>query len=472
MRGDRRIGVNRGRLWVWALASLVIGATPAQAADKSKPEPSIWERETLTGDWGGARTTLKDKGIDVTLGYIGETFAVLSGGINRRASYEGRFELTLDADWQKLIGWTGAKTHVTVYQIHDSGHNVFDNVGSIADPSYIDALPTTRLFTAWYEQAFGERVSLRIGQLAADDEFMLSPTVGGYVNGAEDTSYGGLLNAIFGWAGILGPNMINGGPVYPLAAPGARLSLKPADNVTLLAAVFAGDPAGANCTDDPQVCNRYGTTFSFSGGSLWMGEAQYRLAGNLPGVYKLGAWYATTDFADQHYGLDAAGAVLSLADPAAVAPLNHRGNWGLYAMGDQMVARLGKEGSVSVFLRGGVSPADRSLISFYVDGGVGIKGALPKRPNDMFTLGIAYSKISPDAAALDRDIAALAPPYPVRDEEVVFEMTYAAQLAPWWVVQPDLQYIVHPGGNVPDPNNPAITVANAFIVGIRSTIKF
>jgi porin len=90
----------------------------------------------------------------------------------------------------------------------------------------------------------------------------------------------------------------------------------------------------------------------------------------------------------------------------------------------------------------------------------------------MFTLGIAYSKISPDAAALDHDTLAIAPPFPVRDEEVVLEMTYAAQIAPWWIVQPDLQYIVHPGGNVPNPNNPTAAIGNAFIAGIRSTIKF
>src|ERR1035438_10031162 len=47
----------------------------------------------------------------------------------------------------------------------------------------------------------------------------------------------------------------------------------------------------------------------------------------------------------------------------------------------------------------------------------------------------------------------IAPPYPIRDQEVVFEMTYAAQIAPWWIVQPDLQYLVHPGGNVPNPND-------------------
>jgi porin len=31
---------------------------------------------------------------------------------------------------------------------------------------------------------------------------------------------------------------------------------------------------------------------------------------------------------------------------------------------------------------------------------------------------------------------------------MVIEMTYQAQLKPWWVLQPDLQYVINPGGGV------------------------
>jgi len=64
------------------------------------------------------------------------------------------------------------------------------------------------------------------------------------------------------------------------------------------------------------------------------------------------------------------------------------------------------------------------------------------------------------------------PPYPIRDEEVVLELSYQAQIAPWRTVQLNLQYIVHLGGNVPDANELNTTVGNAFIAGIRSAIKF
>ncbi len=333
MRGSAKRAAVR-RFLMMTVAALAVGTSGAQAEEKAKAPPSIWEQDTLTGDWGGARTALKDKsGIDITLNYVNEVFAVLSGGLQRRASYEGRLEFSVDGNLEKMIGWSGGSSHVTVYQIHNSGRYVAENVGSIADPSNIDALPTTRLFTAWFQQnAFDDRFSLRLGQLAADDEFIGSPTAGG------------LLSGTFGWAGVLAANMTSGGPAYPLAAPGVRVQVKPTEQLTALAAVFAGDPAGRNCNDNPQVCNRHGTTFSFSGGALWMGELQYAVnqdkqSAGLPGVYKFGGWYATTGFADQHFGLDGAGNVVSLADPAAAAPLNHRGDWGLYAVADQMVWR-------------------------------------------------------------------------------------------------------------------------------------
>ena len=46
-----------------------------------------------------------------------------------------------------------------------------------------------------------------------------------------------------------------------------------------------------------------------------------------------------------------------------------------------------------------------------------------------------------------------------------------AQIAPWWIVQPDIQYIVHPNGGQ-NPDDPTLTLGHAFVAGIRSTIKF
>lgn len=450
-------------------AAVFLGALLSAGLDARAEEQGLWQREKLTGNWGGTRTALEEKGIEIGLNYIGEALSVARGGLKRDTTYEGRLDLNVNTDLEKLVGWTGGKTHVRVFQIHNSGRNAADNVGSIADPSNIDALPTTRLFTAWFQQEFGKAASIRVGQLAADDEFLVSNTAGGLINGT------------FGWATIMSANLPSGGPAYPLATPGARLQINPTDNISLLAAVFSGDPAGKRCYDldpetNPQACNKHGTTFSFSGGAFWMGEAQYQVNQDkkdkgLAAAYKIGAWYHTANFADQRFGVDASGKIVTLA----LLPdytLDHRGNWGVYGVIDQMIWR-GGERSVSVFARGGVSPSDRNLLSWYVDGGIGFKGLIPGRADDTLTFGVAHSKISKDAAALDRDTLVLGGlPYPIRNAETVFEVSYIIQIAPWWMVQPDLQYIVHPGGNVPDPDHPDRAVGNALVVGVRSTMTF
>ena len=464
--GHRMFGERQRRLLLAALTvSATIGASAARAQDAKVPT-SIWDQQTLTGDWGGERTALSNKGVTITVNSIDEILGVLSGGVRQQASYEGRTEFTLETDWEKLTGWAGATTRVTVFQIRNSGYDAADNVGSLADPSNIDALATTRLFTAWFQQnAAADRVSFRIGQLAADDEFMTSTTAGGLIGGT------------FGWPSGFASNLPSGGPAYPLATPGARLTLKPTDQLSLLAAVFSGNPAGADCTGLPQACDRYGTTFSFSGGAFAISELQYAVnqgkdAKGLAGVYKLGAWYHTADFADEHFGLTPAGTAVSLADTSMVSsPLFRQGNFAIYGVADQTVWQQ-NERSLSLFVRASGSPADRNLLSYYVDGGAGLTGLVPGREKDVLTLGFAYEQISRDAAALDQDILAISgPPYAVRDHELFFEASYTAQVAPWWMLQPDVQYFVHPNGGQ-NPTNPTLTIDHALLAGIRSTIKF
>ena len=452
------------------LAGSVAFAGPENVATDTSSSPaaqseSFWTRETLTGDWGGTRTALADHGVEIGLEYTGETLGVLSGGLERGTTYEGRADLSLDVDLDKLTGWQGATFHATFFNIHDSGRNAAENAGAIADPSNIDAYSTSRLFTAWLEQRFfDDRFSVRLGQLAADDEFLTSDTAGDLINGT------------FGWAGLLAANITNGGPAYPLATPGIRLQFKPSQDITLLAGAFSGDPAGQDCNGDAQKCNRYGTRFPIHKEKLFIGELQYGVnqsesSAGLPGVYKLGVWAANGNYADQRYGLNSAGASVPLADPSADGPRNHDGNWGVYGVVDQTVWR-GRRSSVSAFLRGGFSPSDRNLISYYVDGGIGWKGPLASRPEDVLTLGVAYARISNRAINADKDALRIqGSPYAVRDHEMVFELSYIAQLTPWWTIQPDIQYIVHPNGGQ-SPDDATQGLGHAFIAGLRTTIVF
>ena len=102
--------------------------------------------------------------------YIGDVIGSITGGINRGAIYEGRFDPAVDADFDKLIGWTGTKFHANIYQIHGRGLTR-NYIGNLATISEIEALPDTRLYEAYFEQSWGDKLSLRVGQQAADTEF-------------------------------------------------------------------------------------------------------------------------------------------------------------------------------------------------------------------------------------------------------------------------------------------------------------
>ena len=62
-------------------------------------------------------------------------------------------------------------------------------------------------------------------------------------------------------------------------------------------------------------------------------------------------------------------------------------------------------------------------------------------------------------------------PTAVRNYEAVLEATYSHQIARGWTVQPDIQYIMHPGGGASDPNSPSgQRIPDALVFGVRMTV--
>jgi porin len=189
---------------------------------------------------------------------------------------------------------------------------------------------------------------------------------------------------------------------------------------------------------------------------------------------KLGGWYHTADFSDLRR--DSLGR--SLADPASTGiAATHRGNFGFYLVADKMLWRRPDTATqgLAAFLRVGGAPADRNLISIEVDAGLTFKGLFPSRELDLLGAAVSYARIGNAGRRLERDeVLFTGIERPMRDYEMVFELTYQARIAPWWTLQPDLQLIFHPGGNIaaPPPSPPSRPIPNALVVGLRSAITF
>jgi porin len=158
-------------------------------------------------------------------------------------------------------------------------------------------------------------------------------------------------------------------------------------------------------------------------------------------------------------------------------PVQDRGNFGIYAIIDQMFWRVPgtTDQGLGIFARASVGPSDRNLISAYFDGGATYKGLFQGRENDTLGVGFGFTNISSRARALDRDaILFSGVDSPIRDYEAVVEVTYQAQITPTWMMQPVFQYIVHSGGHIPNPTNTSgsSAIPNAAVFGLRTMVKY
>src|SRR5580693_169624 len=145
--------------------------------------------------------------------------------------YSGRLSAIIDADLEKILGWSDATFHISGHQIHGPGLSA-NNLDNLLVVSGVEAQSSSRLFNVWIEQKFGKEVNLRVGQFSAGQEFMVSDFANLFVN------------ASFGWPGLASQDLPSGGSTYPEATPGVRLEIAPDDPLSVLVAVFDGNPAG------------------------------------------------------------------------------------------------------------------------------------------------------------------------------------------------------------------------------------
>ena len=429
------------------------------------PPGSIATSLPNNGDPGGIRKWLSERGLTYSFVLTSEGHANVSGGMRTGGVFQGKLETIIKADLEKLAGLKGLSFFTNSFEIHNTGGIRRDYIGSFNTVSNIEALATMRLSELWLEQKFAnDTFSIRFGQLAADAEFFIS-----------DISMPFMTSD---WPSITAQNLPSGAAAYPLATPGIRLRWDPNKNFSWLTALFNGDPAGPG-TDDPQSRNRYGLNFRVSDPPLLISEMQYRYnqekeATGLAGIWRIGFWHHFGEFNNQR--LDTTN--LSLANPLSTGvPKRMRGTDGVYGVVDHQIYRPAggdKDSGINVFGRVGYSAPDRNPAEFYLDGGILFSGFVPGRPDDKFGATFLYTKISRDAAALDREmIFYTGIPQPIRDYELNLMVMYQAQIVPGWTIQPAFHYVMHPGGHIPDPNSATnAAIKDAAVFSLRSVIIY
>lgn len=452
MNSKRADADRRGR--TVSLAALLLLTLLPSAQAQPAPGDDWLTRTTLTGDWNGARSALAAKGVRLDATWIADVMGNVAGGMRQGLGGDGELAITATLDLDTLVGWQGTQLVASLYWLQGNGLSA-DYVGNLLTVTNIELQPELRLGDLYLEHDSADGVwSLRLGQIGIDDDFAISPTAGLFVN------------STFGWPGLGAIDLPAGGPAEPLPTPGARLRWTPNASWSVQGAVFNGNPDGDTGNTD-------GLDFPLDNGVLAIAEITYTHTpkDGLTGLYRFGGWYLS----EGSTSLTTASNGLPLSAPGADAPLPLPGSYALYAIADQPLLKKG-DATLAGFLRLAVAPQiDRNEASFYVDAGLTLTGPLPGRPNDVAGLAFAYAKISPDLADADRvRNAETGIDGPVMDYEAVLEVTYLAAVTPWLSVQPFFQYIIHPGGNVPQPDGTAPTepLRNATVIGVRTSVVF
>ncbi|MGZ5889573.1 MAG: carbohydrate porin [Hyphomicrobium sp.] len=386
----------------------------------------------------------------LTLEHEAETWSSGFGGLQRGSIYNGLTTASLTLDLDKLVAWHDAKLFVSGFDIQGHGPST-SLVGNLQLISNIEATPDVKLYDLWFEQELLNRtLSIRFGQEGANDEMMI-------------TKYGALfLNSSFGFPGLPAADLPSGGPNYPMAAPFVRVRYT-SDKISFTGALFTDDPAPPG-TGDPQLRDRGGTAFRLDDHGLSFAELAYEteIAG-LPGTYKLGAWYSSAKLLPKEHA--------TIGDDTL---LGGTGGAAFYGIIDQMLWQDAgaKDNGIGAFLMVMGTPTAICFSDLYVEGGFNWKGPIRGRSNDVLGLGVAYLHLDPGYRQFATNALSAAGEIPnVKSNETVIEATYLYEVAPWWILQPDIQLVINPFAGLPSPVNDR-SLSNALATGLRMTVKF
>jgi porin len=193
-----------------------------------------------------------------------------------------------------------------------------------------------------------------------------------------------------------------------------------------------------------------------------IGEAGYQRNGlsgdtGLLGNYKAGFWYDNSRFPD------------FTTVGRGQAPHTSRGSWGFYGLFDQVLERFGEPDSNRGFgVTGSLIVAPDQSISqmpYFFTAGVLVRGISAFRPTDVGGFGMVSGHFSNDLQDAQRRAQSFDPTVGVQRYESALEWTYRFRfLGDAFFLQPDLQYIIRPGGTG--------QLANALVIGFQSRFNF
>lgn len=405
-------------------------STEVTTTETAAPPASIWEQDTLTGDWGGARSALADKGITFKLGLTQIVQGNAHGGAqtDHGLRYSGSGDLTLMFDTGKMGLWPGGT--IVLNGEPKWGDGINGKVGSLI-PVNMDAV----------KPGFGEGCMMTLSeyflqQVLFDGKLVL---LAGKLDGSRAFDANAFANdERTQFMNVALRNNVMIPSFLPYTVHGIGAVVNPLDWLSVLTAVT--DSEGQAKTTG------FETTFHGPTHTTVIHEWAFKIKPfDLPGTQRVGFAWSSREF--RHH--------------QPISPFRETGPMMMMLLGPTLMGRIGpllptksspdnimvyynfdqflyteagdpKQG-LGLFGRFGWARGDVNAAEYFYSIGMGAKGLIPERDRD--TLGIGYFHVN-----LSNDLPAM-----FHSEQGV-EAYYSFEITPWMHVSPDLQVIVNPGG--------------------------
>jgi porin len=440
-----------------AAAAFAQDALPLSRTDRSiiptQDQPEVQssgfkKADHITGDWGGYRDRLFESGVEMFGFYNSILNGNVAGGTHpRHATYVDDAFVGFKFDLEKLVGWRGGL--FVVSGINRNGDDLTTKyVGSIYSVQQSVGGQRPFLYQVYLQQKVADnKLTAKLGRFSASDDFNGSPLYGYSVNNGID---GDIRNVLFDTRFS----------AYPFAVWSAVLLYDPTPEFNAKFGVFQtssrmfeNDDNGLNWGIEgsdgytaiaqfgwsPQFGKRPVSSMAADGKTM-----QSVVTKGYPGHYWIGFTYSEWDLYPRFGG--------GFEDHS----------YGFYVHGDQMVYQEtpGSDQGLTVFVASGYYPqTEISIVPFQVNIGLNYQGLFPSRDRDHTMLHFIYGDFSRDyARSVRRPGGGLA------ESEKVIEVAHRFQLTPWSYFQPDLQYVIDPGGTGDIPN--------ALVIGAQMGFTF
>lgn len=350
--------------------------------------------------------------IELSAHYINETGIIVQGGKEKGAAMMGRGSMKIVISTEKLGLWNGGFINLMGNVTHGNNFSA-TKIGDYQVASNIDAGDHTYIHELFYQQDISN-FTIKFGVQDLNVDFLV----------CESSSL--FLNSSFGV-----PSVISHGipaPIYPLTAMGIVAAIRISDDLSIKTSIYDGLPISFEN-------NPYNTNWHINDkhGFQFFNELAYKtnIFNQKTTNLKFGFYHHTgiKDIESNYFG-------------------SYSKKNGYYFIIDQEILDI-SETQISLFSQFTFSPSKKETDNnLYIGLGGLINNPVKSIEKDYFGLALAYSKFN----TINYNY------------ELAIEMFYNFKLCKYLFFQPDIQYIINPGGNISEKINNTLVVFVRFIL--------